>query len=54
MLSVALGRLDGSPRWKEVAHPAAAHWMHHLEIHRAADVDAEVEGWLREAAERAG
>jgi hypothetical protein len=54
VLSIALGRLDPSPRWKEVAHPAAAHWMHHLEIARVSDVDDEVTGWLREAAERAG
>jgi hypothetical protein len=54
VLTIALGRLDDSPRWKEVAHPAAAHWMHHLEVHRVSDVDDEVAGWLREAAERAG
>ena len=54
VLSVALGRLDGSLRWKEVAHPAAAHWVHHLEINNVSDVDDEVAAWLREAAERAG
>ena len=54
VLTVALGRRDPSPRWKEVVHPAPGHWMHHLEIHDPADVDAEVAGWLREAAERAG
>lgn len=54
VLSVALGRRDPSPRWKEVAHPASAHWIHHLEIRQASDVDDEVDGWLREAAGRAG
>lgn len=54
VLSVALGRRDRSPRWKEVAHPASAHWIHHLELRRVAEVDDEVDGWLREAAERAG
>lgn len=53
VLSVALRRRDPSPRWKEVAHPARAHWMHHL-VHDPADIDSEVAGWLREAAERAG
>jgi hypothetical protein len=27
--------------------------MHHLEIHDAGDIDDEVIGWLREAADRA-
>jgi hypothetical protein len=54
VLSIALGRRDPSPRWKEVVHPSRAHWMHHLEIRDAADIDAEVADWLREAADRAG
>lgn len=54
VLTVALGRHDPSPRWKQIAHPAGAHWIHHLEVHDPADVDEEVAGWLREAAERAG
>jgi hypothetical protein len=54
VLSIALGRLDESRRFKEVVHPAPAHWMHHLEIHGLGDVDEEVADWLREAAERAG
>lgn len=53
VLSVALGREDPSPRWKQVAHPSPRHWIHHLEIRDAADVDAEVAAWLAEAAERA-
>ena len=54
VLSVVLGRRDPSPRWKEVVHPAPDHWMHHLEIQGAAEIDAEVAAWLREAADRAG
>jgi hypothetical protein len=53
VLSIVLDRRDGSPRWKEVAHPSPAHWMHHLEVIDVADIDDEVAGWLREAAERA-
>jgi hypothetical protein len=54
VLSLALGRRDPSPRWKEVVRPAPGQWMHHLEIGAASDVDDEVAGWLREAAARAG
>lgn len=54
VLSVALGREDASPRWKEVVHPAPAHWLHHLEIRSVDDLDSEVAALLREAAERAG
>jgi hypothetical protein len=53
VLSIALGRHDPSPRFKEVVHPAPATWMHHLELHDADEIDDEVVGWLREAAERA-
>jgi Domain of unknown function (DUF5655) len=53
VLSIALGRHDPSGRFKEVAHPAPAQWMHHLEIYGADDIDDEVIGWLREAADRA-
>lgn len=34
-------------------HPAAAHWMHHLEVHHLSDLDDEVAAWLTEAAEAA-
>lgn len=54
VLSVALGREDASPRWKEVVHPSRLHWVHHLELDGADDVDAEVAAWLREAYLRAG
>jgi hypothetical protein len=52
VLSIALGRKDGSSRWKEVVHPAKKHWMHHLEVNAPDEIDAEVVSWLREAAER--
>lgn len=54
VLSIALGREVRSERFKEVAHPAARHWMHHLELRDPGDVDAEVVEWLAEAFERAG
>jgi hypothetical protein len=54
VLSIALDHEVSSPRWKQVAHPAAATWMHHLELHRPEEVDDEVVGWLAEAARLAG
>ncbi len=54
VLSIALGRHDHSPRFKEVAHPSSRHWIHHLEIRQVTDIDEEVTAWLDEAAERAG
>ncbi len=54
MLTIALGRQDGSPRFKEVVHPSPRHWVHHLEIRDAGELDDEVEAWLREAWGRAG
>ena len=53
VLSIALGRHDASPRFKEVAHPSPAHWIHHLEVRDPATIDAEVAAWLGEAADRA-
>lgn len=54
VLTVALGRRDPSPRWKEVVRPSPGAWVHHLELHDPAEVDDEVADWLVEAAERAG
>lgn len=53
VLSIALGRHDRSSRFKEVVHPAARHWMHHLELHGPDEIDDEVIAWLREAIEHA-
>lgn len=49
VLSIALARHDRSPRFKQIVHPSRRVWMHHLELNDAADIDAEVVGWLREA-----
>jgi hypothetical protein len=54
VLSIALRRRIESPRWKEVVRPAPTTWMHHLEIRDVAELDDEVAGWLREAADGAG
>jgi hypothetical protein len=54
VLSISLGRHDRSERFKQVVHPTARHWMHHLEIHGPDEIDDEVLDWLREAFERAG
>ena len=53
VLSIALTHPLGSTRFKEVAHPARSTWMHHLEVHDVVDLDDEVAGWLREAADGA-
>ncbi len=53
VLSIALGRHDQSERFKEVVHPDARHWMHHLELDGPEEVDDEVVDWLREAIEHA-
>ncbi len=54
VLSIALPRRLESPRFKQVAHPAASTWMHHLELAAPEDVDGEVRGWLAEAYDCAG
>lgn len=53
VLSIALTRHETSPRFKQVAHPAPRIWMHHMEIRDLAQLDDEVEAWLREAFESA-
>ncbi|NHW47874.1 hypothetical protein HAV21_13435 [Paenarthrobacter sp. MSM-2-10-13] len=53
VLSLALPYELGSPRFKEVVHPAPSVWMHHLELHDPSMVDAEVRQWIREAFEAA-
>ncbi|MBT2247780.1 hypothetical protein JHV56_03565 [Arthrobacter sp. BHU FT2] len=54
VLSVALPAEDPSPRFKQVARPSPAIWMHHLEITDSSQVDGEVAGWLRRAWDHAG
>lgn len=53
VLSIALGREDASPRFKQVVRVSRRHWLHHLEIRAEAEIDEQVAAWLREAAERA-
>lgn len=54
VLSIALPREVESARFKQVVHPAARVWMHHLELASPAEVDDEVGAWLREAWAAAG
>ncbi len=54
VVSVVLGRRDGSSRWKEVVRSSPRHWMHHLEVTDPVQVDDEVAAWLAEAWEHAG
>ena len=54
VLSIALGRRDGSPRWKEIVEPVPGRYMHHLEVRDAGDLDDQVVSWLEEARLRAG
>ena len=49
VLSIALPDKVASNRFKEVAHPAAKVWLHHLELSDPAEIDAEVRTWLAEA-----
>lgn len=49
VLSVALPRQDGSPRWKQIVEPRPGHFIHHLELRSAAELDDEVLAWLAEA-----
>lgn len=53
VLSIALSREVCSLRFKSVAHPSAKVWMHHIELHSAAEIDEEVRSWLAEAYEDA-
>jgi len=53
VLSLALDRKLPSLRFKEIVHPAATVWMHHLELRGVTELDAEVTRWLAEAYEAA-
>lgn len=54
VVSVALDRPDGSPRWKQVARVSSRRWMHHLEVTSVDELDEEVAGWVAQAYELAG
>lgn len=49
VLSIALPRELRSERFKEVAHPSAKVWMHHIELHEPTEVDDQIVEWLTEA-----
>jgi hypothetical protein len=49
VLTLGFDRRDPSPRWKEIVEPRAGQFTHHLELHKARDLDAEVMAWLRRA-----
>jgi Domain of unknown function (DUF5655) len=53
VLSIALPHQVASDRFKEVAHPSAKVWMHHLELTDPGQVDDEVRDWLTQAYENA-
>ena len=54
VLSVYLKRRDHSPRWKQVIEPSAGRFTHHVELSSVHDVDAFIQGRLREAWTEAG
>ena len=54
VLSIVLPRQVASDRFKEVAHPSAKVWMHHLELSDPAEIDDEVRAWLTQAYANAG
>lgn len=54
VLSLALPYEATSPRFKQVVHPSPGIWMHHLELLGGAQLDGEVEAWVRQAYEAAG
>ncbi len=49
VLSFVLDHPLTAARIKEVVHPTARLWIHHVELHDATDVDAEVTDWLTQA-----
>lgn len=53
VLSIALPWRLESSRFKEVVHPSANVWMHHLELRDLSDLDDEVRGWLEVAVDAA-
>jgi len=53
-VSIALGRRVDSARFKQVVQVSPHHWMHHLEVRSAEDLDEQVAVWLAESAREAG
>ena len=54
VVSLALATQIRSPRFKEVIQTSGGAWMHHLEVRRLAELDAEVRDWIARAYEEAG
>lgn len=54
VLTVFTPKKIRSRRWKQVVEPAPGRFTHHLEVFQSADIDAEVEDWLRLAWDAAG
>lgn len=54
VLSIALPHALRSRRFKSVVHPSPRVWMHHIEVRKAGEVDADVRKWLAEAYAAAG
>jgi len=49
VLTIALRRLDPSPRWKQIVEPRPGRFTHHLELYSRVEIDNEVHAWLLEA-----
>ena len=49
VLTLSFAERSSSPRWKEIVEPVPGRFTHHLELHSASEIDAEVCCWLREA-----
>jgi len=49
VLSIAAPHRLRSRRWKKVVEPTPGVFMHHLEVRRVRDIDAEVRAWLHTA-----
>lgn len=49
VVSLALPTEVRSPRFKEVVQPSGGVWMHHLEVRKVGELDAEFREWLARA-----
>ncbi len=49
VLTFVFDHQDPSPRWKEIVEPSHGNFTHHLELYTTADIDSQVEGWLKVA-----
>ena len=54
VLTLGFRHRDPSPRWKEIVEPGPGRFTHHLELHAAQDIDAQVKAWLQIAWDAAG